>query len=276
VQNELFRNYSSGKWFSEVGTQFNTRIYNPDETKRALGLDLNKKTAVIFSHLFWDATFFWGTDLFDNYRQWFVETVKAACKNDRLNWVVKLHPANVVKLTRDGYKEELVEKQALAQEIGPLPPHVKLLEPSTPISTYSLFEITDYCLTVRGTIGIEAAIFGIPVITGGTGRYDAHDFTIDSASRKEYLERISVIDTYPRLTNSQKELAQKFAYGTFLLRPFPLQGLKVSYERNALATQKIEFLYSSKEELERSKDLGGFAAWALESHDQDYLVEVPK
>ena len=272
VQKELFDNYSAGKWFSEVGTQFNTRIYEAGEIKRVLGLDPQKKTGVIFSHLFWDATFFWGTDLFENYQEWFIESVKAACANQNLNWIVKLHPANVVKLNRDGYKDELIEKQVLAKHIGTLPSHVKLLEPNTPINTYSLFNgVMDYCFTVRGTIGIEAAFFGIPVITAGTGRYDSHGFTLDSSHREEYLRRIAEVHTYPRLTPRQRELAQKFAYGTFILRPFVLRDMRISYSRDQKATQKTEYLVTSRTKLEASADLSKFSDWALGSDDQDYL-----
>jgi hypothetical protein len=47
----------------------------------------------------------------------------------------------------------------------------------------------DYCLTVHGTAGIEAARLGITVLTTGTGRYDRRGFTSDSDSREEYLAK---------------------------------------------------------------------------------------
>jgi len=48
-------------------------------------------------HVLWDANLFYGNDLFDNYGHWFVETVKAAAANPNLNWLIKLHPANLWK-----------------------------------------------------------------------------------------------------------------------------------------------------------------------------------
>lgn len=270
VKNELYRNYSSGNWFSEVGTQFHARIVSKEYVQKTLGLDPKKKTAVIFSHLFWDGTFFWGEDLFDNYRQWFIESVKAACKNTNLNWVIKVHPANIVKLNRDGYKGELIENTTIASAVGELPSHIKILPPTTKISTFSLFDAMDYCVTVRGTIGIEAAAYGIPVITAGTGRYDRHGFTIDSASQKEYLELLSNIHTIPPLSNEQIELAQKFAFGTFLLRPFDLKSMRVTYERDKTASSRIEFLLSSPEELEQTEDIKKFANWFIDGKNDDY------
>ena len=40
---------------------------------------------------------FFGRDLFDDQEHWFIESVRGACANDRVNWIVKLHPANVWK-----------------------------------------------------------------------------------------------------------------------------------------------------------------------------------
>jgi hypothetical protein len=78
--------------------------------------------------------------------------------------------------------------------------------PETDISTYSFFELTDYCLTVRGTIGIEMACYGVPVLTAGTGRYSHLGFTIDSGTREEYLNRVTQIDGQPRSTPQQTQL----------------------------------------------------------------------
>ena len=108
-----------------------------------LGLDPTKRTAVMFSHVLWDANLFYGKDLFDNYGHWFVETVKAAVANPRLNWVIKLHPANLWKRELAGVSSEFDEIRLIREHIGELPPHVHLLLPDTKISTLSLFRMAD-------------------------------------------------------------------------------------------------------------------------------------
>lgn len=274
VRQELYQNYQAGTWYSEVGTQFATKMMSRAQIQDLIGLDPAKKTAVIFPHLFWDATFFWGEDLFENYRHWFIETVKMACQNTHLNWVIKIHPANNVKLIRDKYKGELVERMTIHSEIGELPPHIKILQPQTPIATYSLYEHLDYAVTVRGTAGIEAALFGVPVITAGTGRYDRHGFTIDSSSREEYLQNIAKLHTYPRLTPAQIVLAQKFAFGTFLLRPFRFTSMQFSYKRDATATPVIQYFFDSLEDLHKAKDVQALGEWMANSRDEDYIDEA--
>jgi len=271
VHNELFAGYKSGDWYGEVGTQFNTAFYSQDELKRKIGIDTDKKTAAIFSHLFWDATFFYGEDLFDNYRDWFIESVKAACENDRVNWLIKLHPANKVKLKRDGYQGELVEVQAIRDSIGDLPGHIKLIYPETDISTFSLFEMIDYCITVRGTVGIEAACFGKRVFTAGTGRYDHFGFTLDAETRTDYLNYLRSIDTFPAMNEQEVALAQKYAFIAFVARPFELKSLRVDYKNDEQASMSVQVLPRNDRDFQEQPDVQSFGEWAVNSIDEDYF-----
>ncbi len=97
---ELADTYGSGDWFAEVGTQFNKKLYSREDLLSQLKLDTSKKTAVIFPHMFWDATFFYGEDLFEDYYDWFVNVLKVAAENKNLNWIIKIHPANVINAKR--------------------------------------------------------------------------------------------------------------------------------------------------------------------------------
>lgn len=270
--NELRNAYLEGEWYSEVGTQVNKRLLSREDVIRLLKLDPSKKTAVIFSHILWDATFFWGKDLFQNYEEWLVESVRAACANPGVNWVIKVHPANLVKNVRDGVVGEAGESRAIKEQIGKLPSHVFLIPAESEINTFSLFDVMDYCLTVRGTIGIEAASFGIPVLTAGTGRYDQRGFTVDSESPEEYLSKLKSIQQIPKLSPEQKNLAQRFAYGIFILRPLILEAMTVAYEKDAQATLKTEIHIDSTNDWSRASDLKALAEWLNKSDKLDFLM----
>ncbi len=270
VLEELERCYTSGEWYGEVGTQFNKKAVDKAALVRQMDLDPSRKTVVIFPHIFWDATFFWGMDLFENYEEWFVETVKAACKNMAVNWVVKVHPANIVKNHRDGVSTEHSELTAIRQAIGKLPPHVKLLEADTEISTLSLFKAIDACVTVRGTTGIEAACFGIPVLTAGTGRYDRLGFTLDSDHCEQYLARLADIQNAQRLSPEQNLLALKHAWGVLIARPVSLKIFQMHYQKTKTAELQLDFQTNTIEGLRQLTDLKNMAAWIL-SGAEDYV-----
>ncbi|MGE0275327.1 MAG: hypothetical protein AB7G68_02125 [Nitrospiraceae bacterium] len=271
LRRELVDTYGSGEWYSEVGTQFHTALREADEVRRDLALDPIKKTVVIFPHIFWDGTFFWGTDLFRSYEEWFVETMKVACANQAVNWVVKVHPANTVKNVRDGVQAEASELTAMRGIADPLPSHIRIVSPDSPMSTLSLYSVVDYCVTVRGTVGIEAAAFGIPVLTAGTGRYDRLGFTIDSESKAQYLDRLAHIQELPPLSTAQRELAERFAYGLFLVRPFALRTVTLEYQRDAKASLRTRLRMDQRDELAAAPDLRAFADW-IESGREDFVA----
>jgi hypothetical protein len=271
LKRELDDNYAAGDWYSRGGTQVNKSLMEQQALRSRLGLDPARKTAVVFPHVVWDATLFWGTDLFANYEDWLVATVQAACRNAHLNWIIKVHPVHVQKQALERYPEEPTELTAIRSRVGPLPAHVKVIPPDTDINTFSLFALTDYCLTVRGTVGIEAARLGIPVLTAGTGRYDHRGFTIDSETREQYLDRLASLHEIPPMSDAERDLAERFAYGAFVMRPLPLTTLTIDHGRDAKATVSVRINSRSSDELRRAPDLTAFAAWAANRTQEDFV-----
>ena len=275
VREELFRCYQTQDWFSSVGTQFGKKILSQQMTRQTLGLSSDKKVAVIFPHILWDGSFFWGEDLFDDYTHWFVETIRAACANPRLQWVVKLHPAHVVKAKKENIAGRPQELELIENAFGTLPAHVKAVYPETELSTYSLFEIADYTVTVRGTVGIESALFGVPVVTAGTGRYDHRGFTLDSSTPEEYLQKLAILETYPRLSAEQVELAERFAYGVFFCRPLSLSSVSLEFERDSVATWKVAVHCQTRQQWLASQDMRRLAGWIADGKAEDMLALLP-
>ncbi|MCZ6894447.1 MAG: hypothetical protein O7H40_10435 [Gammaproteobacteria bacterium] len=270
LDSEFERCYRSGEWFGGVGTQVDKRFPDPESLRSMLGLDPNKKTAVIFAHIFWDSTFFWGTDLFGNFEKWFKAVVKSACANRDLQWLIKIHPGNLVKDALDGYTGEHSEEVAIREVVGELPSHVRLLPAGFEVSTMSLREITDYCLTVRGTVGIEMSCYGIPVITAGTGRYDRLGFTVDPDTPQEYLDLVANLPELPPMTPRQTELARQFAYGLFIRRPTELTSIDFAYNKDRAASLAVSVNGDGNFDPAEADDLRAIADW-IQSGAEDFL-----
>ncbi len=274
LMTEFSESYKKGTWFNRRYLHQDKKIKSRDEVIQQLCLDPNKKTAVVFSHVLWDATFFYGTSLFQDYETWLIETVKAACKNSNLNWLIKLHPDLVWKLKYEKHTGELRDSIAIRSAVGKLPDHVKVIAPDTDVSTLSFFQITDVCVTVRGTIGIEMACHGIPVLTAGTGRYAGLGFTVDSVTTDDYLSRLGQAHTMPRLADAQIELARRFGYVLFMRRPWPAQSFQLvkkpmSSVGDPLDTN-IVFQPESGLKLADAPDLDQLASW-LQSEEADFV-----
>lgn len=268
LEQDFIESYTGGSWFAEVGTQFDVENQDRQELIETLPLHSEKKTVVIFAHIFWDATFFYGKDLFESYEEWLCETLLSAAKNDHVNWIIKVHPANVVKDHRDGASGEHGEMLAIKRTLGELPSHIKVLAADTSIGTLSLFSIMDYCVTVRGTIGIEAACRGIRVLTAGTGRYDGYGFTTDFDSRDEFLRAIECIEEVTPMTGGETELAQRYAYGVFKTRSIPLSSVGFGFKRDSKAQMETWVNVKNSDELMNGQDVSAIAEW-IASGEED-------
>lgn len=270
----IFEERYGGRWALQSRNQPDTVSYGRAELLNHLQLDESRPTGVVFSHVLWDANLFYGDDLFEDYGEWFVETVRAACANSAVNWLVKLHPANIWKRKRDGEAGELAEMGLVREHIGILPPHVKLLEPSTEVSTLSLFSIADFGVTVRGTTGIELPCFGVPTFTAGTGRYSGLGFTLDSASREEYLSRLRNLPAGTSMTEEMVHRARWHALLVLERRQWPMKSFRPvmtgDFTGQDPLEQNLEIAARSNAEIEKNGDLRKWADWA-ESREIDYL-----
>jgi hypothetical protein len=271
---QLFADRYGGKWFLQARNQPGTHAADAAAIRRQLGLDPAKKSATVFSHILWDANLFYGDDLFADYGEWFVETVREAAANPALNWLIKLHPANLWKRARDGAAGEFSELKLIRARLGALPPHVKLLFPETEISTLSLFAFTDYGVTVRGTSGMELPCFGKPTLTAGTGRYSGLGFTVDSADAGEYLERLAGLQHLPPMTDAARLRARRHAHAAFLLRPWRMASFKSQFDYRATGNHPLDHnlvtVAKSLGEARRNGDLDRWARWAS-GDEVDYL-----
>ena len=268
---EEFRvRYDTGEKHPDAGLQQGKQLKAADDVRRQLGLDPAKPTAILFSHVLWDANLFYGEDLFDDQETWLVETVKAACANTHANWVVKLHPANMYK-ARAG---ESNDEAAIRDAVGELPPHVTLLHPQTDINTFSLFAIADSAITIRGTVGMELPCFGVPVLTAGTGRYSGLGFTLDSATREEYLGRLARIHQLPRLDEAATLLARRHADALFRRRPTVFSSYRASFAAAQLAhplSHNLALTRHSRDEVEAAPDIRELGEWLADRSLLDYL-----
>ena len=171
---------------------------------------------------------------------------------------------------------ELDEHVAIREHIGELPPHVMLLEPDTDISTWSLFDVTDFGVTIRGSVGFELPCFGKPALTAGTGFYSGRGFTVDSDDRARSTSRGSRGSRRsPPPDAEQVELARKHAYALFRLRQTRFTSFRSVYkpvERvDDPSEATIEIGALAPDELARAEDLRRLGEWAVDSRDLDYL-----
>lgn len=273
---QLASHYESGAWFNRQQLHEGKSMMAPAQVRRHLGVGDDRKIAVIFSHILYDATFFYGDSLYPDYASWLVETVRGAIANPQIHWVVKVHPVNVWRAKMDGAPLEQLEARILRDAFGPLPQNISIMPADTPVNTHALFQTIDYGLTVRGTVGMELPCYGIPTVTAGTGRYSGRGFTMDPVSPDEYQTLLRRLHEVPPLDAHTVTLARRYAHGTFFLRPQPLESFRMLYRANSFGLPELKMNLSVRAQsgVAGATDLTAFGDF-IEGDADDFLLNIP-
>lgn len=203
VQTELF----GGVFNADAKLAFSRRFYRSrDEFARNFGLRRNKKNIFVMLHAFTDYphSHFNGM-LFNDFYDWFIQTLKHAAGNDSVNWVIKRHPASEFYPVKDVNWAE-IESSYNAD-------HIVFMSENADFDTRSICHVGDAIVTCVGTAGFElSALAGIPSITAGDNPYAYSGFAIYPSSRDEYFKVLCNIGALERLESE----ALRRAKATFI------------------------------------------------------------
>ncbi len=260
--NKIKQIYLKNNWFPSVGTTRSENLFSKKEIFKLLKLDVKKPTAVIFNHIFWDGTFFYGEDTFPTYRDWFLETIKVANKNRNLNWIIKPHPANKVQNLRNGVKNEVTEEEKIIKKtFGKIPENFKILKYNNKINSWSLYQFLDYCLTIRGTPGIESALFGSETILCGTGRYEKRGFSKYFKNKRVYLDYLLKLKKHPKKNYKVIKNALLYADNVFFKKPLKLDAISIKYKKNQNADMDLKVKFYSIKDFLAKDDIIKITSW---------------
>lgn len=181
---------------------YQKKKYSKEMLFDACNLKLNnKKNILIAAHAFSDRSHYGRNMIYRDYYQWLLETIKILGKEKNLNVFVKEHPSSHF------YRE----KGSVGSMCYSLGINNVYIIPED-CNTISLFTIMDVIVTCQGTIGIEAVIHGIPIITAGHGYYYGYGIDNNASNKKEYVYMLQHINDLPKVNNSQKETARILLY----------------------------------------------------------------
>lgn len=249
LMQEFEKRYEENHWYDRdltVGA-------NNRDSFKSLFNDSVEDYALIVPHILWDATFSYGENIFVDYLTWLVKVLELSAKAN-IKFVCKLHPDLMWKAKRlaQGF-DHLGFITTKLEELGA--ENIIILSPETNISPISLIRNSKAVLTVRGTAGLEAACYGVPTMTAGSGRYSSFGFTLDSETEEDFTNNFQKINKLEKLTESQMITARKLAYRIFFQKPLPLKSINLSRDlsRNMNADEFSQSFLESEFENDFSK-----------------------
>jgi hypothetical protein len=197
-------------------------IASPQERealRARLRLRAGKPVVCVFTHVNWDACFDMSSMIYPNANVWTLETIRHMVRNTEVDWIVRIHPGELT----DG--SVLSTGDIIKKAFPELPDHVKILWADSDINSYGLYQLIDGGVTIFGTVGVEVAAMGKPVILAGQAHYGAKGFTLDAGSQAEYVAMLERAVALAPLSAEQTALARRYAYWYFVQRQIPIHAI---------------------------------------------------
>ncbi|MCX5751401.1 MAG: hypothetical protein NT099_07020 [Candidatus Saganbacteria bacterium] len=231
LEEQRLDNYFRDRYVSDSGDFCDIRQLSHFKSKHELfnklNITTNKPVWCVFTHLNWDSSLYESSMAFRDFNEWIIETLKIIMDVSDVQWLIKIHPAEKMHGTVEGI-EKIIDIYC-----SRLPNHIKIIPPDTDINTYNLLNVITGGVTCLGTVGLELAAMGKPVIVAAKAYYSQKGFTYDGLTPDQYESLIrKTPEIPPFLTSEQKDNARKFAYSYFIQRQIPLRMFKIGNDGN--------------------------------------------
>jgi len=233
---ELFQARRGGQRWSQFSRQWQrSESAGAQAVRRRLGLVDDKPVVLLCTNVVGDSLALDRQVFTHGMAEWLAETVRGLASRPEVQLVVRVHPGEML-----GAGHSSIE---IVREVSPeLPPGVVVIPPDSEINTYDLIELAHLGLVYTSTVGLEMAMFGLPVVVCGDTHYRGKGFTYDPASMPEYLAQVASLLQDPlgrSLPSEQVELAWRYAYRFFFEYPFPIPWHLLSFWED-LAARPLE------------------------------------
>jgi hypothetical protein len=168
-----------------------------------------RRRVVLFTNVTWDSAAIGLDGAFGDVREWLVDTLRHLVDRTDVDVVVRIHPSEVV-LPKWRTREPM---QVVIDAAFPsLPPHVRVVAPDDPTSSYVLLDGADVGLVYTSTVGLELALAGVPTLVGGRPHYAGKGFTLEATDPADHTRVLDGLLDDPDAFVPDIETARRYAH----------------------------------------------------------------
>ena len=151
--------------------------------KKKLSFNPNKRNLFLFSNVFWDAGIVNHNFLFKDVISWVKRTIELLSNYQTINLYIKTHPNEKY----DSAKGRIGVADIIRKEFDfNLPRNVFFIEPELKIKPYDLIPMMDLAIIFSGTLALEIALNGKPVVSSGITPQHNLGLVNEPENEKEY------------------------------------------------------------------------------------------
>lgn len=197
--------------------------FNVENYFNKIGIDKSKPLIGMATSVLWDAQIDFPSNFFKNSLEWIFETVNFFIKNNHLQLLIRISPAEVneIKPAKQKVFDELKKK------FNKLPNNIFIIQPQDRISSYAVLNKCNNVLIYGSRIGIELAAIGKPIIVCGEGFIRNKKIAKDISSKNEYLETLSLLPlSEKQMPENYHFRAKKYAYHFFFRRMIKITSIE--------------------------------------------------
>lgn len=167
--------------FSMAGIKFWPEMKGLDES--LIGQIAQFKQVVpVFTNVVFDTSQPHANTLFSDMFAWLDEVLAIAKRHPETLFVIRAHP-DESRLGKESH--ETVAGWVEARSADALP-NVVFIPPDERLSSYELIQRSKFVMIYNSTIGLEAAIMGAPVLSGGRSRFTRYPIVFFPVSAEEF------------------------------------------------------------------------------------------
>jgi hypothetical protein len=168
----------------DLGTRF--AFHNGSDVARGeiadrFGWDRSKPIIAVYATTWYDFPRTQGLTAYLDFFHWIKATLSVAKEFDQVNWMFKPHPAEAFYV-----KPRSPGLPALVEAANR--PHIRIAPPEWKGRT--VIEAVDGIVTCHGTVGVEAAWLGKPVLAANLGWYGHLGFVVACSDAEDYERRL--------------------------------------------------------------------------------------
>lgn len=172
-----------------------------DDTVNVINKFEKDNTYAIFPNILWDNALTDADTVFKDVMEWLELTIKYLISIEA-NIIVRAHPAEVSFMKPTISIIDIIKK--ITPEINEYS-KVVFVKPESSISSYWLIERIKAGIIYNGTLGLEMAIKGVPVVFGGAPPYSEYCGLQFPKTKEDYFEYI----INPSLVQSKNQINKK-------------------------------------------------------------------
>ncbi len=179
------------------------------------------KRYALFTNVPWDNALIEGNCAFKDIFEWFDETIQYFYENKNIDLIIKVHPAE--RLDPQSY----TFSKYIADKYPELPENIFVIPNDTKIRPYSLFPKIDCGIIYSGSLGLEMAMEGIPVLAAGKSHYSVLEVIVKPIRTKtEYFETLADFSELKAFHLKNIEYATRYGFAIFRRLETPLGFFK--------------------------------------------------